>query len=269
MMKNPWKRSSKINPQKEDGFRQINTCVLEALIKAKLTTAEMSIVLTIISKTWGFNKKSDAISISQFSKATSFTNRAIQKANKKLTEKRIIVIESSERVNRGSPLNEYMLNKHYDTWIIQDKKRVNAGTGGEPAGRKRVNAGTPTIYNSTIDKPDFANQGKKPSEIYLTKKGKHLVGDELFWFNTFWDCFNYKKGKADAADSWLEVQNLTQDKARQICRSAKQEAKNRKNLKNGQTPKWAQGWLTGRRWEDESLKVRKEKIIYAGVMQND
>jgi phage replication O-like protein O len=146
-MKNPWKRNSKINPQLEDGFRQINTDVLNALIKAKLTAVELSVVLAVISKTWGYRKKADAISISQLAEATGYTGRAIQKSNVSLIEKRILLISVSKRVYRGSPLNDYSLNKHYDTWILQDKKRVNAGSRGEQTGKLRVNAGTPTIYN--------------------------------------------------------------------------------------------------------------------------
>ena len=171
-MKNPWKRLSKINPQREDGTRQINSAVLNSLVKAKLPTAEMGIILTIISKTWGFNKKEDAISISQISEATGFTSRAIQKANKALVKKRILIVGCSKRVYRGSPLNLYMFNKHYDTWKIQDTKRVNSSTGGELSGNKRVNSSTPTIETITIEKKEIY----KESHLGIFKK-KVLIPD--------------------------------------------------------------------------------------------
>lgn len=158
-MKNPWKRLSKINPQPEDGTRRINYKVFDALIKAKLPTAEMSVVLAVISKTWGYNKKSDAISISQLAEITGFTTRAIKKANASLQAKRIIVSGvkwDRLRVNAGSPLNEYLFNKHYDTWKTQDRLRVNAGSRGERSGKLRVNAGSPTIDNITIEKDILA-----------------------------------------------------------------------------------------------------------------
>ncbi len=150
-MDNPWKKISKINPQREDGTRQINSKVFSALIKAKLPTAEMGVVLTVISKTWGFNKKGDTISISQLSESTGFTARAIQKANKKLVDKRIMVIRCGKKVNRGSPLNEYLFNKHYDTWRVWNKKRVNSGSSPEQPRKKRMNSGSPTIENITIE----------------------------------------------------------------------------------------------------------------------
>jgi phage replication O-like protein O len=151
-MKNPWKRLSKINPQAEDGTRRINYRVFDALIKAKLPTAEMSVALTVISRTWGFNKKSDAISTSQFVTSTGFTSRAIKQARASLLEKRIIYFCASERVKRGSPINAYTFNKHYDTWIIQDRKRVKCASPGERKGKKRVNGSTPTIDNITIER---------------------------------------------------------------------------------------------------------------------
>jgi len=151
-MKNPWKKNSKINPQREDGTRQINSYVLDALIRAQLPTTEMSVVLTIISKTWGFNKTTDAISTSQFVEATGFTPRAIKQARASLFDKKIIFFRPSKRVKRGSPLNEYLFNKHYDTWKTKTKKKGEQMFTGEQRRQKRVNDSTPTIETSTIER---------------------------------------------------------------------------------------------------------------------
>ena len=151
-MKNPWKRLSKINPQPEDGTRRINNEVFNALIKAKLPTSEMSVVLTVISKTWGFGKDSDAISTSQFAEVTGLTPRAIKKARQSLKCKRIVYFSASERVYRGSPLNEYFFNKHYDTWKTRDTKKGEQTFTGEQKGKKRVNERTPTKETITKEK---------------------------------------------------------------------------------------------------------------------
>jgi hypothetical protein len=86
---------------------------------------------------------------------------------------------------------------------------------------------------------------------YLTKKKRKLRGSKLQGFEQFWILFNYKSGKAEAADSWLDIPNY-QDSLPKILLAAKAEADKRPDMiANGRTPKMAQGWLSSRRWEDE------------------
>ncbi len=269
-MKNPWKRNSKINPQREEGTRQINTEVLHALIKAKLPTAEMSVVLTVISKTWGFNLKSKAMKVSQMAELTGFTGRAIQKATAALVEKRIIVTENKKSTNPGSPLNEYLFNKHYDTWKTENKKRVNHSSKGEPQFRLRANHSSPpsfkeTYYRNYIPQPQNLPEsspkkgtpphlnGEEQSGFYLTKKKRKLHGKRLASFERFWESFAYKKDKANAADAWMDIPQLTNSLVETICKAAQKEAAARqKKLNKGLTPIYAQGWISARRWEDEA-----------------
>lgn len=118
-MENPWKKFSTISPQRENGNRQISNDVYQAIMKADLTGAEYKICLAVIEKTWGFNKASDAISCVQFIQMTGLSERMVRDTTKRLKERRIIYYEASEkvRVNRGSPLNEFLFNKHHDTWL--------------------------------------------------------------------------------------------------------------------------------------------------------
>jgi len=92
-------------------------------------------------------------------------------------------------------------------------------------------------------------------DFYLTKKKKKLSGKRLKTFNLFWEIFDYKKGKAEASDSWLEIPSLTGALVDKIIEAAKVESSNRKELiDQGKTPKMAQGWLSGKRWEDETVE---------------
>lgn len=91
-------------------------------------------------------------------------------------------------------------------------------------------------------------------DFYLTKKKKKLSGKRLETFLQFWTAFNLKLGKAEAADAWLDIPSLTGKVVAEIVAGAKREADLRPQLvAAGKTPKWAQGWLTGRRWEDEAV----------------
>ncbi len=110
------------------------------------------------------------------------------------------------------------------------------------------------IEDSSIPQNEFAGDDQK--EFYLTKKKRKLTGKRLATFNLFWSAFDYKKGKADAADSWLDIPQLTDKLVNEICESAKIESSNRgKLISDGRTPIFPQGWLTARRWEDESVAL--------------
>lgn len=87
----------------------------------------------------------------------------------------------------------------------------------------------------------------------LEKNKKHCASktDALHAFETFWDAFDYKKGKGGALQSWKKIK-LTDSLLTEIVEGAEREARNRQALiAKGSTPKMAQGWLTERRWEDE------------------
>lgn len=96
-------------------------------------------------------------------------------------------------------------------------------------------------------------------EVYITKKKKKLSGKRLETFNIFWDKFNYKSGKAAAADSWLNIGMLNESICCVIYKSAELEAEKRSTLlENGSTPIMAEGWITAKRWEDEQTVTKKQ-----------
>jgi hypothetical protein len=90
------------------------------------------------------------------------------------------------------------------------------------------------------------------ADFYITKNKRKITGKRLETFMLFWEAFGYKRGKAEATDTWLDIPTLTDKIVNEIIISAKAEAKRRPGLKsNGGKPKMAQGWLSGKRWEDE------------------
>jgi hypothetical protein len=101
------------------------------------------------------------------------------------------------------------------------------------------------------------SQGSEP--FYLTKKKRKLKGKRLEAFNRFWSAFAYPKGKAEAADAWIEIPILTDTLVEEIITAATAEAANRETvIASGNTPKWAQGWISGRRWEDKVIVMRQD-----------
>lgn len=242
-----------MSAQKENGYTPIANELMEALVKYKIPSSEIRCLLFILRKTYGYNKKTDAISLSQFVKATSLNRKAVSRALKNLNFKNLIYVQKGGVKNDTILTSKYRFNKRYKSWLSS----VKNDTGSVKTAQKVVSKMTHT--KDTIQKkdiPDLKNQGNEI--IYTTKKRRTLTGEKLKAFEKFWACFNFKKGKADAADSWYDIKGLSNNMTNKICRAAEQEAKNRKNLKNGQSPKWAQGWLSSRRWEDE-IEVENNK----------
>lgn len=122
-MQNPYKDFSNVNPQREDGHREIETSIFLALIRAGLSGLEYSLVLCIIDKTWGWNKKEDMIPLVQFIEATGQDRSYVVRGLKSLENRHIIIVQHVPGGGRGRG-NIYMFNKHWDTWLIKERKET-------------------------------------------------------------------------------------------------------------------------------------------------
>ena len=106
------------------------------------------------------------------------------------------------------------------------------------------------------DDPKARPQGGEP--FLVAKSGRKVEGRQLADFDRFWREFGLSRGKAEAADAWLDIPDMTDALVARICEAAQQEAADRPRLEGrGQKPKLARGWLLSRRWEDyEAPKAR-------------
>jgi hypothetical protein len=87
---------------------------------------------------------------------------------------------------------------------------------------------------------------------FITKRKRKIIGKRLETFNQFWEVFNYKRGKAEASDAWLDIPLLTDKIVGDILLAARKESSRRQRLLDAnRTPKMAQGWITASRWEDD------------------
>lgn len=106
---------------------------------------------------------------------------------------------------------------------------------------------TETETEKTLSAPAVADAAKAS---YRTKRGRQLQGTQLEAFERFWKTFAYAKGRAEAADAWLDLKP-GDELLLAILAGAEREARARPALLAAKrTPKMAQGWLSGRRWED-------------------
>jgi len=104
------------SPQLENGFIQIATGseqndVFMALIKASLNATEYQIILLVIRKTWGYKKKEDWISLTQFEQYLGKTRVSICSSIRTLVKKNILV----KKVIPGISAT-YQPNKEFSQW---------------------------------------------------------------------------------------------------------------------------------------------------------
>ena len=140
-------------------------------------------------------------------------------------------------------------------YLITDKEITAKSTAKKPLKSKK--AGAASAF--------FQKNGKKaepPEPFYLTKKKKKLDGWKLETFELFWKIFHWPKDKANASDAQLQIPGLTKELAiKQIIPAAARYCAARPAIiANNHTPKWAQGWLSSRRWEDEKFEDEKDGL---------
>lgn len=273
------------SPQPENGHIDIANTIADKFCSYRLSGQEWQIVWVVLRKTWGWlenpenpkssKKKVDRIALSQFYELTGIDRRKCHSIIKKLIKKNVlkkVVTQKGDKI-----IIRYGLQKDFDLWKVSPKKVTVTQKGDKLSPKKATKvspkkAHTKETLKETITK-DIADFPKSATneKVYLTKSGKKLTGKRLESFDEFWDTFNFKHGKASAADSWFKIPVLTDQIVNKILIAAKIESNKRPELeKKGQTPKWAQGWITERRWEDEAYQQpEKEKIPVFRIVSNE
>ena len=106
------------NPQKENGYTPIASEILEHLVKLPLSAAELRVLLWVFRKTYGWNKKEDLISLTQFEQATKMSRPTVVRALKNLVIRGILV---------KTPKLAYMVEKDWEKWVVKTPKLVKFG----------------------------------------------------------------------------------------------------------------------------------------------
>jgi len=98
------------NPQVEDGYTRIANELLEALARIRIPGEAMQITLTVLRQTYGFQKKTDAISLDRFCLATGLKKSNCVRAIRKSLAMNLIIRTDNNRVPK------YSINKDFETW---------------------------------------------------------------------------------------------------------------------------------------------------------
>ena len=104
------------NPQCENGYTRIANELLEAIAKIRIPGEARQIFDTILRKTYGFGKKEDSISLSQFVLSTSLLKNHICDSLLKLKKMNLITEKGNEYIKM------YSINKDFQSWKPLPKK---------------------------------------------------------------------------------------------------------------------------------------------------
>lgn len=150
------------NPQKEDGFVSIANELFDALCRTRINGEARQIFDAVCRKTYGYGKKEDRISTSQFMEMTGLKAQAVHKARKKLIDMNMITITQKG----NTQVLTYSIQKDYEQWKLLPKK-VTVTQKGKGCYPKRLRTVTQKgnkllpkkLY--TIDNKQIDNSQKK------------------------------------------------------------------------------------------------------------
>lgn len=169
------------SPQKEDGYTAIANEIMEALAKIRIAGEARQMLDVIIRKTYGFNKKEDKISTSQFMELTGLTHIAIHKGRRKLLQLNLITLSKKGY----SQILTYSFQKDYHKWIPYPKKDTVSKKGTNPIQKRIRSVSQKVTHKRQYTKDNITKdiEASPPSaqtyfySIYEQKTGHKYIAD--------------------------------------------------------------------------------------------
>ena len=106
------------NPQRENGHIDIANEIVEQLARVNLSAYEWRVLMVVLRKTWGWQKKVDWIPLSQIAEMTGIQRPNVTRAKGSLLNKKLL-IEHNGKIG---------FNKDYERWEIKGYAGINSDT---------------------------------------------------------------------------------------------------------------------------------------------
>lgn len=168
------------NPQLEDGHTRIANELFEAIISFQFSSRQLKVVMAVIRKTYGFNKKQDRLALSTISEMTGVIKTHVCQTVKQLREMNVLEVDASGFSHCIS------LNKNYREWKSCD--RISHSDQNGHSDRISHEIVTKTVTKEcpkqspqkTIkNNKDNIAADKKPSAITLAAWIEKLNGEQV------------------------------------------------------------------------------------------
>jgi len=241
-------------------FTRVHNSILEVLSRLQVSSLELRIILFILRKTYGFGKKSDVISLSQFESCGGSRNNTYS-AIKKLIQLNIIT-----RNKKGLQTYEYSFNKYIEQWsqeCFESRRSGNAknfnsktvpATETSPNNITSPATGTstsPAIGNGTV--PAIGTHKRKKETIKEKGQQKVFTDQQLYFGKLAEICkvdMKLKKGQIAKTVKRLRDAGYTMD-----------------DLENF-IPWWSSNDFRGRKGDPPTMAQLEEKIFQSKESNN-
>lgn len=241
-------------PQLEDGYLRIANELFDAILRFRFTLKQQSVLLAIIRKTYGYGKKTDDVSASQIGELCGIARNHVTETLHQLAAMNVISLE------RGSYGMRVGINKHCRQWKGTEKPSISPESGLVP-NQDSTSPESGLVLVPNQDRSIVPNQDTQKTTFQKTTSKDNLKkitrSDDQAAFESFWSAFGKKDGKAKAETAFRDLLASAEDRnatLAAVMRGAAKEAARRPHLiAKGGTPMYAQGWLSQRRFEDETL----------------
>jgi phage replication O-like protein O len=186
-------------PQLENGHVRIANELLDAILTFGFSGRQLHVVLTVLRKTYGYNKKHDDMSASQIGAMCGVSRNHVTETLNQLHEVRVITKRGGEY---GCVIG---INKHYDQWIASPKKGLVPNRDASPKKGLEVvpNRDGSVVPNRDTQKTTFQKTTSKDKHTALgAEKPAPSMPEE---FAEFWSIYPKREGsnsKADALKAW-------------------------------------------------------------------
>lgn len=220
-------------PQLENGFTRIANEIMEALAHIRIPGEARQVLDVILRKTYGFMKRSDQISLSQFHLATGMVKPSIVRAIRQLEAMNLI----SKNANGLHP--EYSFNKDYAAWKPLAKKLT-------------VNKNA----NNRLQKSKKSLAKKLPTKESIKRKYQKKCTIE---FERFWSAYPRKVARQEAEKVFSTIKPASDLLERILSSLEKQKLCEQWTKDGGRFIPHAATWLRGRRWEDDTASNLEPK----------
>ncbi len=157
--------------QVENGnFTRIVNPLIEQLIKIPFKGCELAVALYIIRKTYGFQKKQDEISLSQFQNDLQRARSTINLALKTL--QLVGVVKLVRKGNMKGACNVWAINKYYQNWNLVGVVKL-VRQKNKPSMTERLNLVGRVIHTKETNKRNTKEISK--TEVLQGKEWNNLI----------------------------------------------------------------------------------------------
>lgn len=246
------------SPQIENGHTDIANEIMDALSKTRIPGEARQILDFIIRKTYGWHKKRDIISLTQFVLGTNLKKTTVCRGIKKLKDMNLIIDQKDNDLGVS-----YCFNKHYKSWkalpkkITLPKKIIGVTQKDNNRYPKRVPQNQVT-KETTTKETNTVIRGGKINE-------PHVYTDD---FLQFWEHYPRKINKSEAMVCWSSLNPDKELADKIILAVINQVNAGMFNLEKINYIPHPTTWLNNHRWENEIQINTPEKNALDEQLKN-